>query len=291
MDLRWEFNNIRIRGGDEHKATFVTPMGLYQPSVMQFGLCNALVTFQRMVDKILLEEKNSGSIEVYVDNILIHMKNEAENHYWMKRILLKLEENRLFCRKEKCVFEAKEVEFLGVQLNEGNVSISPRKTQAIMEEQPPNSKKGVRRFLGITNYHRKFIKDYSKIARPLHDLTKDVKFEWADDCQEAFKKLKTALASAPVLALPRENLQNARGAIQKFKAQGRATKGEEYYVTASVTEGIREEKRRNEQTEPKGDEPLQTIIKGKPNPIQIEQAKNQELMTQKERDNGKGTQE
>jgi hypothetical protein len=93
MDLRWGFNNIRIREGDEHKAAFVTPLGLYEPNVMQFGLCNAPSTFQRMVDEVLAKEKNSGHVEVYIDDILIHTEDLKTNRYWTGRVLTKLEEN------------------------------------------------------------------------------------------------------------------------------------------------------------------------------------------------------
>jgi hypothetical protein len=75
MDLRWGFNNIQIREGNEPKAAFVMPMGLYEPMVMQFGLCNAPSTFQRMVDEVLAEEKARGHIIMYIDDILIHMND------------------------------------------------------------------------------------------------------------------------------------------------------------------------------------------------------------------------
>jgi hypothetical protein len=91
-----------------------------------------------------------------------------------------------------------------VLLKARKVEISPKKIEAIRDEKPPSTRKGIRRFLGITNYHRKFIKGYSAIARPLHDLTKDVQFLWSEACDQAFKTLKEALILAPVLALPRD---------------------------------------------------------------------------------------
>jgi hypothetical protein len=202
MDLRWGFNNIRIREGDEHKAAFVTLLGLFEPNVMQFGLCNAPSTFQRMVDEVLATERNLGHVKVYIDDILVHTEDLKTNRYWTGRVLTKLEENQLFCRKEKCQFEKTEVEFLGVMLSPGRVGISPRKVTAIKNEEPPKNKKGIRRFLGITNYHRRFIKGYLEIARPLHELTKDVPFDWSESCNRAFQSLKEALITAPVLALP-----------------------------------------------------------------------------------------
>jgi hypothetical protein len=143
MDLRWGFNNIRIREGDKHKAAFITPMGLFELSVMQFGLCNAPSTFQRMVDEVLIEERNSGHVEVYVDDILVHTLDLATNRYWTERVLTKLEEYHLYCREEKCSFEQKKVEFFRVSLSEGAVGISLKKIQAIAEEKPPTNRKGV----------------------------------------------------------------------------------------------------------------------------------------------------
>jgi hypothetical protein len=202
MDLRWGFNNIRIREGDEAKAAFITLMGLYEPLVMQFGLCNAPSTFQRMVDEVLAEEKAGGHVIVYIDDILIHTEDQEQNRYWTRRVLAKLEANRLFCWAQKCQFEAEEVEFLGVTLGQGTVKISKKKTEAITNKKLPTTRKGLQRLLGITNYHRKFIQGYSTIARPLHELMKDVPFYWTRDCQDTFDQLITALTTAPVLALP-----------------------------------------------------------------------------------------
>jgi hypothetical protein len=96
MDLCWGFNNIKIKEG-EHKAMFITPLGLYEPMVMHFGLCNAPSTFQRMMDEVLGEEKNRGHVMVYIDDILIHTETIEENRYWTRRVLKKLKDNRLYC--------------------------------------------------------------------------------------------------------------------------------------------------------------------------------------------------
>jgi hypothetical protein len=86
-------------------------MGLFKPTVMQFGLCNAPSTFQRMVDEVLAEEKASGNVTVYIDDILIHTCTKEENCEWTRRVLKKLKDNQLYCREEKCVFEVEEIEF------------------------------------------------------------------------------------------------------------------------------------------------------------------------------------
>ena len=74
MDLQWGLNNIRIREGDQWKAAFMTPKGLYEPTVMQFGLCNVPSTFQRMMDKVLKEEIDGGHVVIYVDDIFMFTK-------------------------------------------------------------------------------------------------------------------------------------------------------------------------------------------------------------------------
>jgi hypothetical protein len=99
MDLCWGFNNIYIYEGDEEKATFIIPTSLFKLLVMQFSLCNALSTFQQMVNHILKEECKSRHIEVYINNILVHTKDHTSNQYWTRRVLSKLQVNKLFCKK------------------------------------------------------------------------------------------------------------------------------------------------------------------------------------------------
>jgi hypothetical protein len=205
MDLRWGFNNVQIQEGDEEKAAFITLAELFEPLVMQFGLCNTPSTFQWMVDKILQEERESGHVEVYISDILIHTLNLESNCYWTGRVLAKLGENQLFCWEEKCQFEQGLIEFLGMEVTAGKVGVSQRKVKAIQKEVSPKTKKGVQQFLGLTNYHCWFMKDYLKVARPLHDLTKDVPFQWDEHCEEAFNSLKDTLSTSPILALPRDN--------------------------------------------------------------------------------------
>jgi hypothetical protein len=87
MDLHWGFNNIHTKEGDEVKAAFITEMGLFEPTVMQFRLCNAPTTFQRMMDDVLAPEKKMGKVEVYVDDILIFMDAQEENCQVMEQVI------------------------------------------------------------------------------------------------------------------------------------------------------------------------------------------------------------
>jgi hypothetical protein len=116
------------------------------------------------------------------------------------QVLEKLRKHSLKCRPTKCKFEATRVKFLGVEIGENHLVVSPAKVQAIRNEKLPRNKKMLRRFLGMTEYHQKFIQDYARIAKPLHDLMKDVPYEWKEEQQVAFEQLKDSLTMAPVLS-------------------------------------------------------------------------------------------
>ena len=201
MDLKWGFNNLRIKKGDEAKAAFITRRGLFEPLVMQFGLKNAPPTFQRMMDEIFKDELATGTVKVYIDDIIIFTETLEENRVMTRRVLTKLRDNSLYCRLKKCAFEKNEVEFLGLKIKDGQVDVSEKKVEAVVIEKPPTTRTGVRRFLGMVNQYRKFIKDYAKIARPLHELTGDKPFKWTEWTQKAFESLKTALVTRPVLSM------------------------------------------------------------------------------------------
>jgi hypothetical protein len=151
-----------------------------------------------------VRRKRKWSCKVYIDDILVHTQDRASNQYWVGRVLEKLQENHLFCQEGKCQFKKEKIEFLGMEVSEGQVSVSLAKVEAVLKEVASRMKKGIRCFLRITNYHRKFIKDYSKIARLLHDLTEDVLFEWTGQCQDSFEVLKKVMMTCPVLSLPRD---------------------------------------------------------------------------------------
>jgi len=113
LDLRWGYNNVRIKEGDEWKAAFKTNKSLFEPLVMFFGLCNSPATFQNMMNDIFITETNEGWILIYIDNILIFSKRKEELQKLTLQVLKKLQENDLFANLDKCTFEATEVDYLG----------------------------------------------------------------------------------------------------------------------------------------------------------------------------------
>jgi len=203
LDLRWGYNNVRIKEGDQWKAAFKTNRGLFQPNVMFFGLCNSPATFQAMMNDIFQDMMDEGWVIIYMDDILIFSDNIEDHRKRTLRVLQRLQENDLFLKTEKCAFEVSEVEYLGMIIRPGQIAMDPKKLAGISDWPVPNNVKGVRSFLGFGNFYRRFIAGYSDLARPLNDLTKkDLPWAWTPVCQEAFEKLKAKFAEAPVLQIP-----------------------------------------------------------------------------------------
>ena len=203
LDVRAGYNNVRIKEGDEWKAAFITPFGLYEPLVMYFGLCNAPATFQSMMNTMFQDMITEGWIVIYMDDILIFSNNIEEHRERTERVVQRIQESDLFIKGEKCEFETKEVEFLGSIIRPGEIAMDPVKVKAITDWQAPKTVKQVQAFLGFGNFYRRFIKNFSHLAKPLTELTKKgVKFEWTTECNEAFEELKQRFTSEPILKMP-----------------------------------------------------------------------------------------
>ncbi|QRW10167.1 Transposon Tf2-7 polyprotein [Ceratobasidium sp. AG-Ba] len=202
LDLRWGFNNIRIKEGDEWKTAFRTAYGIYEYLVMPFGLKNAPAVLQRMMNDIF-RHLLGVTVVVYMDDILIFSEKEEDHAEHVKEVLKILRENNLYTKLSKCEFFVKKVIFLGLVITPEGISMEEEKIKAIMEWGAPRKIKEVQAFLGFVNFYRRFIAKFSKIARPLHDLTKrDTKFEWNQGCQQAFEEIKKRVSQNPVLIHP-----------------------------------------------------------------------------------------
>ena len=202
MDIQWGFNNIRIREGDEEKATFITSEGLFKPTVMFFGLINSLATFQTMMNAILRSVIVEGKVQVYMDDILVYTSTIEEHWELIRWGLQILKENKLFLKPKKCKFEKEQVNYLGVIVSAKGVSVDPGKVEAIKTWPIPKKLVEVQEFIGFLNFYRRFIEGFSQVARPLHNLTKkDTKFLWDNKCQVAFDELKEWITSTPVLTM------------------------------------------------------------------------------------------
>ena len=204
FDVRWGYNNIRIREEDQWKAAFVTPFGLYEPTVMFFGFCNAPPTFQAFMNHIFADMIAERWLKIYMDDLGIHTKDDVELHHQRTcRVLTRLREHGLSLKISKCSFDTPTMEYLGMIIGQGHVRMDPTKLSAIKDWQPPSSVKGVRSFLGFANFYQKFIPNFSNVVAPIVLLTrKDHPWSWANPQQTAFDTLKTIFSSSPVLCIP-----------------------------------------------------------------------------------------
>jgi len=199
MDLWWGYNNVRIKEGDEWKVAFTTHVGLYEPVMMFFGMTNSPATFQGMINKILRDMINEGKVAAFVNNVLIGTETEEEHDDIVKEVLRRLEENDLYVKPEKCTWKMQKVNFLGVIIGQGKIEIEEDKVARVLNWPVPKTVRDVRKFLGLTNYYRQFVKDFAKIAQPLNNLTrKKEKWKWESEQQEAFEQLKKVFTSRPL---------------------------------------------------------------------------------------------
>lgn len=201
LDLKGAYNLIRIKEGDEWKTAFRARSGLYEYVVMPFGLTNAPATFQRMINNVLRQYLDIFVV-CYLDDILIFSDNEEEHTEHVHKVLKALQDAKLLVEPEKSFFHVRKVDFLGHTITPGEIRMEQKKISAVAEWKVPNNIKETQAFLGFANYYRRFIKDFSKIANPLTELTKkDRPFEWNDKAQVAFEQLKEAILSEPVLGI------------------------------------------------------------------------------------------
>ena len=203
MDLMWEYNNIRIKEGDEWKAAFSTPEGLFEPMVMFFGLTNSPATFQAMMNDLLRDLVVEEKVAVFIDNIMVATEIKEEHDEIVEKVLRRLEENDLFVKPEKCVWKVREVGFLGVIIGKDGVRMEKEKVQGVIEWPMLRNMKDMQKFLGLANYYQWFVKDFAMIAKPLHKTTrKGKKWKWGEKQQKAFEELKRRFTMEPVLVTP-----------------------------------------------------------------------------------------
>jgi len=203
IDLRWGFNNIRIKEGDEWKGAFTTHIGSFEPTVMFFSMTNLPATFQAMMNEILRNLINEGKVVAFVDNVLVGTEMEEGHDKIMEEILRRLEENNLYIKLEKCVWKTRKIGFLGIVIGPNRIEMEEEKIEGVLNWPQPKNIKDIRKFLGLTNYYRRFIKDFARMARPMNVLIwKDEKWQWEKVQQKAFNELKRVFTMKPVLVAP-----------------------------------------------------------------------------------------
>ena len=171
INLRSGYHQLKIREKDIPKTAFTTRYGLYEYTVMSFGLTNAPAYFMSMMNKVFMEYLDKFVV-VFIDDIMVYSKNEEEHKEHLRLVLEKLREHQLYAKFSKCEFWLKEVGFLGHVISGEGIAVDPTKVQSVTEWLAPTLVSEVRSFLGLTGYYRRFIENFSKIAKGMTELLK-----------------------------------------------------------------------------------------------------------------------
>ena len=202
IDLSAGYWQVQLDPQSKEKTAFTTGTGLYHFNVMPFGLVNAPMTFQRLMERVL-HGLHWSTCLVYLDDCIILGKTFEQHMVNLEEVLQRFRDAGLKLKPSKCQFFRKEVTYLGHVISPRGVLPNPANTKKVSSWPRPTNPTEVRSFLGLASFYRRFILGFAQISSPLTDLThKGRQFVWTDDCEEAFNSLKQALTSPPLLAYP-----------------------------------------------------------------------------------------
>jgi len=145
-------------------------MGSFEPMVMFFGMINSLATFQEMMNKILRDIINKGKVAAFVDNVLVETEIEEGHNEIVEKVLKRLEENDLYVKPEKYMWKVRKIGFLEIVIGSNGIEMEKKKIDRVLSWPEPENIEDIRKFLGLTNYYRRFIKNFAQVARPINDL-------------------------------------------------------------------------------------------------------------------------
>ena len=202
IDLRTGYHQLRVRETDIPKTAFKTRYGPFEFTVMPFELTNAPAAFMDLMHRVF-QSYLDQFVVVFVNDILIYSQSEREHEDHLRIVLQLLRDHQLYVKFSKCEFWLTDVRFLGHVVPVSGVSVDPEKVKAVMSWDRPKSVFEIRIFLGLARYYRRFIEDFSRFAAPMTRLTQnEVKFDWDDQCEEAFQELRRSLTTALILIVP-----------------------------------------------------------------------------------------
>uniref|UniRef100_A0A8R7UGS9 Reverse transcriptase domain-containing protein n=1 Tax=Triticum urartu TaxID=4572 RepID=A0A8R7UGS9_TRIUA len=190
---------------DIHKTAFRTHMGHYEYTVVPFELFCGLGTFQSLMNKVAKEVNETEKpkfLLVFFDDMLVFSKSMEDHIRHVEKTLTALRKHQLYAKLSKCIFAIDQVAYLGHIIPAEGVATDPEKIQAVLDWEEPENVSQLRGFLGLTGYYRRFVKNYGKICRPLHDMLKKETFQRGPTQKQAFQLLKQTMTSCPVLAIP-----------------------------------------------------------------------------------------
>ncbi len=200
LDLKEAFWQIEVAKKDQPKTAFICQGQLYEYLKMPFGLKNSPACFQRNIQMVIGD--NDFSVP-YLDDVLIFSETEEEHLTHIEQTLEKLDSHNLHCKLSKCEFFQTEISYLGFIVGRKGIQMDPAKVKGITKLPSPTTVTELRSFLGMCNFYRKFLENFSTISdRLTHLLKKNSEWNWTEECQETFEKIKKLLLEAPILACP-----------------------------------------------------------------------------------------
>ena len=202
IDMASGYTQVPVEEEHKHITAFCVPYGLFEYNRLPFGLSNAVATYSRLMTKIFSGELFFGLL-IYLDDLLIYSKNFDEHIKKLRLVFEKLSHYGLKVNPKKCQLLMKSLVYLGHKISENGIEVDPSKFEVIRNWKVPTTVKEVKSFLGFLGFYRRFIKNFSQIAAPLIELTKNdskSKVKWNDNCQVAFNDLKEKLMSKVVLS-------------------------------------------------------------------------------------------
>ena len=216
LNLKSSYWQVEIEENDKHKTAFrVGNLGFFECNRMPFGLTNAPATFQCLIETCM-GDLHLNSCLLYLDDIVVFSKSFEEHLTRLEAVFQRLHQAGLKLKTSKCHFFKQSIKYLGHIISAKGVHTDPDKISTVRDWPVPISAKELLGFLGFVGYYRRFIRNFSQIAHPLYEVTTGVpskrkkikicpRFRWGPEQEDAFKKLKDLVTSAPVLAFANFN--------------------------------------------------------------------------------------
>ena len=205
VDMTSGYFQVPVKESDIPKTAFTTKHGLFEFTSMPQGLTNSSATFQRVM-QLALSGLQWNICIIYIDDCIVFSSNFKEHIHRLELVLERFRQSHLKLKSVKCNIFASEVTFLGFRVSEEGVLPDPINVAKILQWKEPQNVTEVKQFLGCCSYYRKFIRGYSKVAKPLFDLTKNTSsLLWNDVCQKAFNSLKGSLSGPDLMSLRRDH--------------------------------------------------------------------------------------